>query len=117
MIAYWPSPNRWEKNETPPMKKEILYQGVEGLAFEFYIAPAKNSNSNSYDKEKKEAKSSQEKNAIEPEPKGEWRKLLWLEEFKQLPVMVKIKLEMPKGQDSLVFVYPLANAKDHVIYE
>lgn len=127
MIAYWPSPKRWEKNqELPPMKKEMLFQGAENLAFEFYIAPATKSVPNKEnpkdpnDSKNKDSKPEVEKNAAEPEPKGEWRKQLWLEEYKQLPVMIKIIVKMPQEEPPkppLVFIYPLANAKSHVIYE
>lgn len=126
MIAYWPSPKRWEKNQEPPMKKEMLFQGAENLAFEFYIAPAvketktvepDNKAAVSKDEGKQNAKPAKEKEATEPEPKGEWRRQAWLEDYKQLPVMIKIIVTMPKGQESLVFIYPLANAKTHVIYE
>jgi hypothetical protein len=119
MIAYWPSPNRWEQNLTPPIKKERLFEGVENLAFEFYIAPdRKNEEIPEKDsKTQKEKKTTEKTKGIEPEPKGDWRKQAWLEEYNQLPVMVKMILTMPKGQDPIVFIYPLANTKNHVIYE
>lgn len=128
MIAYWPSPLRWEKNEPPAMKKEMLYQGVDNLAFEFYIAPAvkeqekapETEKKNPDDKKKREEQAP-ETPAAEPEPKGEWRKQHWLEEYRQLPVMVKMILTMPKEKgkevEPLIFIYPLVNAKAHVIYE
>lgn len=124
MIAYWPSPKRWEKNqEQPPMKKEMLFQGAENLTFEFYIAPAmktvpikEKKPNEARDPKDKDSKPEVEKNISEPEPKGEWRKQAWLEEYKELPVMVKIILSRPK-EPPLVFIYPLANTKNHVIYE
>ncbi|HEV8052741.1 MAG TPA: hypothetical protein VGP47_09610 [Parachlamydiaceae bacterium] len=129
LLAYWPSPKRWENNTAPSMKRELLLQGVENLAFEFYIAPkrkdrekqeleneASPAGKNSKDKEK-DAKSTEKPKDIEPEPKGEWRRQNWLEDYKQLPVMVKIIVTMPKEPKPLVFIYPLANARTHVIYE
>ena len=117
MIAYWPSPKRWE-SETFPMKKELLMQGVENLTFEFYIAPAAKGQQ-SLQKEtsaddKKEAE--EEPATMEPEPKGGWRREAWLQDFKQLPVMVKIIVTL-KGGNPFVLIYPLANTKTHVVYE
>lgn len=128
MIAYWPSPKRWENNRVPPIKKELLLQGVENLTFEFYIAPAKKEQESSEpSQENKNGKPLEEKNTnkktleeqtkVEPEPKGEWRKQAWLQEYKQLPVMVKVIVTRSKGQDPLVFIYPLVNGKNHVVYE
>jgi len=61
MLAYWPSPKRWENNENPEIKKELLLEGVESLNLEFYIAPAKkekesdpNKSNNQGDSRKKE---------------------------------------------------------------
>lgn len=123
MLVYWPSPARWETNVIPPMKKELLFQGVDNLSFEYYIAPGKRKKEPAQEQEEKKANDknappkNEKKETLEPEPKGEWRRLDWLEEYNQLPVMVKIILTLPKGQEPLVFIYPLANAKTHVVYE
>lgn len=128
MLSYWPSPKRWENNGAVPMKKELLLEGVENLAFEFYIAPkrkdkekqepGKEANTGNKDnKDNKDSKISDEQKTTEPEPKGEWRRQAWLQDYKQLPVMVKIIVTMPKEPKPLVLVYPLANARTHVIYE
>lgn len=126
MIAYWPSPKRWEPNIIPPMKKEVLLQGVDNLSFEFYIAPAKKEKEAPKETQKKDEKKDEkdddnkaldEKKDVEPEPKGEWRRQAWLQEYKQLPVMIKIIVEIPNRKEPLVFIYPLANTKSHVVYE
>ena len=132
MLAYWPSPKRWENTGAVPMKKELLLQGVENLAFEFYIAPKRKDKDkqepekeaspqakkdNNDGKDKQDSKSSDEQKSVEPEPKGEWRRQAWLQDYKQLPVMVKIIVTLPKEPKPLVLVYPLANARTHVIYE
>lgn len=153
MLAYWPSPLRWENGVTPPMKKELLFQGADNLSFEFYIAPARakaapesdqepeaesQSEPETADKqqdkkktdeknseqqkqkqeaEKKEKLETEQKEKLEPEPKGEWRRLDWLEDYHQLPVMVKVILTLPKVPEPLIFIYPLANTKSHVVYE
>lgn len=135
MLAYWPSPKRWEQNVMPSMKKELLLEGADNLHFEFYIAPKKNdketsfhpeknsseaenenTESNQAQEKKREEKLDKEEN-VEPEPKGSWRRQNWLQDYKQLPVMIKIIVTMPKGSEPLIFIYPLANAKSHVIYE
>jgi type II secretory pathway component PulJ len=145
VMAYWPSPKRWD-GDKPPMEKEVLLQGVDNMVFEFYIAPERqkkeeeteNTEQSGTDTEtasgenqedqKKQAEKQKEKKAdkpnseeekkAEPEPKGAWRKLPWLEEYNQLPVMVKIILTLSdEKQDPLIFVYPLPNAKSYVIYE
>ncbi len=143
-IAYWPSPKRLESWEGVPMKKELLLEGVDNLAFEFYIAPERKKSSDENqnednnqkvdekkpeqgnDKGKDEGKETteqdkpepeEEKKDVEPEPKGEWRKQPWLEEYNQLPVMVKMIVTLPNEKNPLIFVYPLAKAKSHVIYE
>lgn len=118
-IAYWPSPKRWENEENPPIKKEVLLQGVENLAFEFYVAPLTKQKQSLAPQENitTEKKPLQEQKMTEPEPQGEWRPQPWLQDYKQLPVMVKLIVTMPKGQEPLIFIYPLANGKRHIIYE
>ena len=133
VLAYWPSPKRWKSGENPPIKKEILFQGAENLTFEFYIAPASKTHQNSHpekktDSEEKKSNAEEkpdktnsskpkESTATEPEPKGAWRDQPWLQEYNQLPVMIKIIVGMPKQQDSYVFIFPLTNAKHHIVYE
>lgn len=125
MLAYWPSPKRWESTGKVPMKKELLMQGVENLAFEFYIAPKRKEKevqepvqtADPKGKGKEDSKSGDEEKSTEPEPKGEWRRQAWLQDYKQLPVMVKAIVTLPKEQKPLVLIYPLANARTHVIYE
>lgn len=111
-LAYWPSPKRHEKGSPIPMKKEVLLEGVESLDFEFFIPPEKSG-------EASLAKASENPS---PEPKGAWRKQLWLKDYKKLPAMVKlnIKLKDVNGEekkDSLTFVFPLVNSRTPVIYD
>jgi hypothetical protein len=133
MIAYWPSPKRWENNENPPMKKEMLLQNVDNLSFEFYIAPERKSaeekprenepQTKNKDTEKDQKKETGENNdsnnskGERPEPRGDWRREAWLQDYKQLPVMVKMIVTMPKEPEPHVFIFPLANTKSHVVYE
>lgn len=113
-LAYWPSPKRWERNHLPPMKKEILLENVDNLAFEFYIAPVKEIAAEPKD-DKKTSKGDKSP-PPSPEPKGAWRKLPWQVEFQQLPAMIRVMVTLPKREKPMVFAFPLPNAKSHVIY-
>lgn len=119
MAAYWPSPKRWKENEKLPIKKEVLLQGVENLTFEFYIAPAaKERNSLPKDaKTENNQEQPEERGTAEPEPKGAWRKDLWHQDYRQLPVMVRVVVKLEKLDEPLVFVYPLINTRSHIVYE
>lgn len=112
ILAYWPSPKRLEGNGEIPMKKEILFEGAESLAFEFFIAP---------DKAGGEAKLSKASESPVPEPKGDWRRQLWTKDFNKLPVMAKVILGVKEGKDrkkeTYTFIFPLANTLNPVIYD
>jgi len=136
-LAYWPSPKRWEENTLPPMKKEVLMEGVENLAFEFYVAPTRETEeppketegeqkdgkqqssdkASDKDKEKENLKKGKAPPPPSPEPKGAWRQQPWLSEFQQLPAMVKVIVTMPKEKKPIVFAFPLSNTKSHVVYK
>lgn len=118
-IAYWPSPKRLENWERVPMKKELLLEGVENLTFEFYIAPERKKTEDTKPKsnEKEQDDKKNKKKDVEPEPKGDWHRQPWLQEYNQLPVMVKMIVKMQNEQTPLIFIYPLAKSKSHVIYE
>lgn len=137
ILAFWPVPSNWEKNLPPPMKQQILLEGVESMEFAFFIAPAppekpkektaepskdpkkplpeKDEANKEGEKENKDDSSSKTKQ--EPEPKGDWRQEPWLKEFNQLPVMVKIILKLDGVNDKVTFVYPLVNTNSHILYE
>jgi Pseudopilin GspJ./Protein of unknown function (DUF1494). len=128
MLAYWPSPKRWEGNTPPPIKKEVLMEGVENLRFEFYIPPEKSiekTASNDQptdtpakpDKNPAPKKSADEEKKPKPEPKGDWRRQLWLKEYESLPAMVRVIVTMPKETKPMEFAFPIATAKEHVIYD
>jgi hypothetical protein len=112
ILAYWPLPKRWEGSSQLPMKKETLLEGVESLGFEFFIPP------------EKAGEASLKKNAASeapaPEPKGAWRRQLWLRDFQKLPAMVKVDItfsEGKHGKQEMTFAYPLVNGQSHVIYD
>lgn len=133
ILAYWPTPRRWDKTELPPMKKEILLSGIESMEFAFFVAPEyepekekeapKKDEGNKKEKApKKESKEEAQKKPEEPpapvpEPKGDWRVLPWLKEFKDPPVLVKMTLQKAGQAGKVVFMFPLSNGKAHIIYE
>jgi hypothetical protein len=96
MLAYWPSRSKWIKGEKPPMKKEILQEGVKGLKFAFFAPPDGSI-------------------ADQPIEKGSWRTQPWLQEFNRLPAMVKIEVDMGDGSDKRQFIYPLPQCSCHII--
>lgn len=128
-LAYWPSPKRWEGGEWP-MKKEILLEKVKSLHFEYFIAPEKKDialndqgkavaekpENNSEGKPGSDPAAAPPESLATPEPKGEWRSEGWSKEFKSLPVMVKVILELQEEGEKLIFIFPLINAKAHIIY-
>lgn len=125
MLAYWPSPKRWENGTLPEMKKEVLMEGVENVRFEFYIPPEKSAKPvNEPNPPTKTPTKTQEKekpdavdNKPKPEPRGDWRRQSWLKEYESLPAMIRMIVTMPKDQKAMVFAFPIANGKDHVIYD
>lgn len=111
-LVYWPAPGRQEKGSPVPMKKEVLLEGVDSLDFEFFIPPEKAG----------EPSLNKPSEKPSPEPKGNWRKQLWLKEFKTLPAMVKFHVGLKngkgeKGKNTLTFVFPLVNSSTPVIYD
>lgn len=134
-LVYWPSPKRWEKDATMPMKKEILLENVDSLAFEFFIAPEKvtkqsatpasDSPKPSENGKKNKDPSSEkvaETPARSPEPKNSWTSQPWVKEYEQLPVMVKVivtlgKKPNAKEQEKMIFAFPLVNSDSHIVYE
>lgn len=123
-LTYWPSPKRKERPDSPwPMKKEILLQGASSLAFEFFIAPEKSSQTKSNESSDQNQTQKQQEGQS-PEPKGDWTAQLWLKEYNQLPVLVKIivSLEKPNAPrkdsiEKMLFVLPLVNAEGHIVYD
>jgi hypothetical protein len=108
MLAYWPSPSRWNGNPAPPMKKEVLMDGVEEVSFEFFIAP---------DKTGETAPPKEGEKILEPTPKGGWRIEPWSAEFKQLPAIVRMTLTLANTKEKIEFVIPLPNTKKPIFYD
>lgn len=98
MLAMWPAPGRWRSDQPVPMRKELLFEGVEGMAFSFFIPPQKD-----------------RKTKVE----GEGWVEEWKQEYKQLPALVSIDLTVEREGEKVVlnYVFPLANARDAIKYE
>lgn len=122
MLAYWPSPKRWEIGILPEMKKELLLEDVEGLRFGFFVPPQKKGKKEIADQaaEKdtkiKETSDDEAKGKPVPSPQGDWHRQAWLKEYESLPTMVRV-IVLRKGKPAITFAFPMANAKEHVIYD
>ena len=69
-LSIWPAPSRWELHLQPPLKKEILMEGVDQLTFEFFLPPTKEKASGTTDQQKE---TEQAANNVAPlSSKGEW---------------------------------------------
>ncbi len=108
VLMYGPTLKRWDvdKKGLPPMKKEILKENVDAIAFEFFVPPDKS-------RTKKNLKGL----ITEPEPKGGWRKQAWQKEFGRLPTMVKITITPLDRSDPVVYIFPLVNATTRIMYD
>lgn len=113
-LAMWPSPARWDDMSFPPIKHEVLFENVEDLRFEFYLPPAR------------ERKTILSNNTVRGSPKedvilvlgayGEWREN-WLQDYNELPSLVKVILKLKNLNVSLTFVYPLPQSRYIIVYE
>ncbi|CCB87511.1 putative uncharacterized protein [Parachlamydia acanthamoebae UV-7] len=112
-LGIWPTPNRWEDDETPPMKQEVLFENVAMLKFQFFIPPDKGTL-----KDVKEQPTSPEdvRANITPIPPGAWVDT-WLQEYDQLPAIVRLFITQEGQKDPLVYSFPLPNSKNPIIYD
>lgn len=110
VLAYWPSPKSWNGDPSPPLKKEVLMEGVSNIDFEFFIAPEKE-----FELPKLPEKDGEI--PLEPEPKGEWRKGTWSIEYKQLPAMIRITLTLLGSEEKQTFVFPFPHTKRPITYD
>lgn len=125
MLAYWPSPKRWLNGVIPPIKKEVLLEGADSVRFEFYIPPEKKENKPPAAEDEKASQPNkpdkppapQKKEKASPEPKGDWRRDLWLKEYETLPAMIRVIVTMPKEVKPVTFAFPIARSKNHVTYD
>lgn len=120
MVAYWPARKNLKTGEDPPMKNEVLMEGVESLKFAFFVAPEVKEPTKKEGTalpSSKGAEPTPEDEKKSPEPKGAWTENLWLNEYKELPLIIKIEIKLKENQELLQFRFPLSNAQAHIIYE
>lgn len=135
ILAYWPSPKRWEEQTPPRMKQEVLLEGVEKVSFDFFIPPERKedkpgaaanegnkSQAKGKPKEKVEevAENKQEaagEGEVEPEPKGDWRLQPWLKEYNKLPAMLRMIVQFKDKERAVTYIFPLSQSNAHPVYE
>lgn len=119
-LAIWPSPARWTDVTIPPIKKEVLLEHVENVAFEFYLPPSKN-------REIVWQKHSplitvKHMDLLKLSAIGEW-KHEWQQEYEALPYLVRITITMnpiatPQGEPAqFTLIYPLPSSPFMIMYE
>lgn len=119
-LAIWPSPARWTDVATPPIKKEILFEQVENLTFEFYLPPSKNRNT--IWQKHTPVITIRSMDLTKLSPTGEWKQE-WQQEYEALPYLVRITLTIgPRGtpsgkQEKFTFIYPLPSSPFMIMYE
>lgn len=118
-LALWPSPIRWNDAEMPPIKNEVLFEGVEDLSFEFYHPPSR---------QRKiilanHTPTFKDSNLMQIETLGEW-KTEWQQEYGDLPALIRIKLTLTAkakskfgNSEKLFLTYPLPNSYEIIVYE
>lgn len=118
-LATWSIPEEWDAHINPTMTKEVLFEGVESLSFEFFVPPASNPIP---------AKKSLGETDLKPlapivdiPANGTWLKE-WRKEYHRLPAMMKIILHLKakpgsNTQESLVYAFPLPRSKYIVMFE
>lgn len=113
-LAMWPSPTRWEELSFPPIKHEVLFEHVENIGFEFYLPPVRDRKTILSNNKAKGT--GQENVLLVLGAKGEWKDS-WLQEYNELPAMVRITLKLTHVPVSLIFVYPLPQSRYIIVYE
>jgi hypothetical protein len=109
ILGMWPSPARWEEGEIPPMKKEILMEGVNSLSFQFFIPQ---------EKAEELIPNNQKNDKVEPAPRLGWVNR-WQQNYKQLPAIVRVEIvrRVNKKDKKITFAYPLPNVAIPITYK
>jgi hypothetical protein len=113
VFALFPSPLRWEPSGVPPMKTEVLAEGVDRIAWSFFSGMDVNRDLMWKDIG---VQVNDDKNRMltEQMPMGQWIPE-WKNEYRKLPALVK--LEVYKGQQRTQFVFPLSMSEIMIAYE
>lgn len=110
-FALLPSPLRWNVSEEPPVKIEILAEGVDRIAWSFFT-PLEADRKLMWQDMK--VKNVDKDNLTQDFPPGQWV-TEWKNEYRKLPVLVK--LEIVKGKETTKFVFPLPMSESMIVYE
>lgn len=124
-LATWPSPSRWVEGINPPMKMEVLLEGVEVLGFAFFVAPERDWKLSDTGKPQapdakaaSDAKPSSDQPAqvvVKPTPEGQWLPG-WSHDYQQLPSLIKVQVALQDGS-SRTFAFPLPKCQRQVVYK
>lgn len=122
-LATWPSPSRWVEGISPPMKKEVLLEGVKELSFAFFVAPerdwklsdAPSKPQTTPDSKPTPASDQPASVVVKPTPEGQWHPT-WSYDYQQLPAMVRVQVTLLDGS-SRIFVFPLPKCQRQVVYK
>lgn len=113
-LATLPSPKQWSPTSLE-MKKELLLENVESLAFKFYVPPEKD-RSNMGNKAPKGGYAKGKSLSTDIQPKNSWH-TDWKNEYHQLPAMIKVILEIKNQNEPFIFTYPLPSSDFQIIYD
>lgn len=142
-LATWPSPSRWVEGVTPPMKKEVLLEGVRELNLGFFVAPDREWQLASSNAKQQPAQAGQTTPpagqlgkppsapttaspsnptnpvaatvVVKPTPEGQWQQS-WSYDYQQLPAMARVQVTLQDGTQRL-FVFPLPKCQRQVVYK
>lgn len=98
ILVSWPSPDRSEETEIP-MKKEVLMEGVEKVAFQFYFPEREDDLSGKL-----------------PSSSQGWYSE-WPLSLNILPLMMKIYLHIPNREEPMVYGFVFAESPRGVLYK
>jgi hypothetical protein len=93
-----PDPNFWETGAVPPIKREILGEGIEEFSFRFFIPPAT---------------VGKKRGQIPEALSGTWQRD-WKKDWKAIPAVIEITLKW--NGEELRFAYPLPNQTEPITY-
>lgn len=114
-LATLPSPKFWPSLTSLKMKNEILMEGIESLAFNFYIPPQKD-RSLVGNKAPQGSSNKDNYSLADIQPADSWEHSEWKSEYNQLPAMIKIILKAKERKEPITWVYPFPFSDFTIIY-
>lgn len=104
MLAMWPLKSRWKEGGSPPMKQEVLMEGVSHIEFRFWMPP---------DVTKGPIDTTDAASRKEEHWVTGWNDV-WQASYKALPVFIRVAII--KEHEEVVFLLPLPNADAKILY-